>query len=89
MKALARMPNGGVPATYLNSQQTPAEKRLVYRELSSKEPSCKILFVTPEQLVKSQTLVEILQGLAGRGRLSALVVDEVGSSPSVNVASYC
>lgn len=37
----------------------------------------KLLYVTPEQLVKSDSLRRILQGLAQRGRLARFVIDEV------------
>ena len=40
-------------------------------------PTCKLLYVTPEQLVRNGTLHELLAGLHRRGRLARLVVDEV------------
>jgi bloom syndrome protein len=38
---------------------------------------CWCRYVTPEQLVKSNALKEVLQKLHQRGRLARLVVDEV------------
>ena len=77
VSALCNLPCGGVPATYLNSQQTASQKTAVFRELAQAFPSCKLLYVTPEQMVKSTTLVEILQKLDSRGLLNGLVIDEV------------
>lgn len=77
VRALISMPCGGIPATYLNSQQSAEERKMVYRELAKSVPSCKLLYVTPEQLVKSGTLLDILQRLHGRGLLAAVVIDEV------------
>ena len=68
---------GGVPATYLNSQQSATQKKAVFKELAQAFPSCKLLYVTPEQMVKSTTLVEILQKLDSRGLLTCLFIDEV------------
>lgn len=64
------------PATYLSSNQTETDRKAVYRELRKQVPSCKLLYVTPEQLVKSEALRDILSALYGRGMLSRLVVDE-------------
>ena len=40
-------------------------------------PTCKLLYVTPEQLVRNGILHDLLAGLHCRGRLARLVVDEV------------
>ena len=71
-----RLPCGGVPATYLSSQQGARERRAVLAELAAAAPTCKLLYVTPEQLVKSGALVDALTRLRARGRLARLVVDE-------------
>jgi superfamily II DNA helicase RecQ len=47
VRALCTLPGGGVPATYLSSQQTAGDKAAVYRELSKARPTCKLLYVTP------------------------------------------
>ena len=82
VKALCCLPScGGVPATYLSSQQSAAEATAVRRELRKVErggsPTCKLLYVTPEQLVKSAALREALEGLRVKGLLARVVVDEV------------
>jgi len=76
VQALCCLPRGGVPATYLSSQQTSAEVHAVHAELSKPHPSIKLLYVTPEQLVQGQRLRERLAALHSRGLLSRLVIDE-------------
>jgi superfamily II DNA helicase RecQ len=67
-----------VPATYISSQQSKSELLAVLRELSKPSgPTCKLLYVTPEQLVKSTSLNNILSKLYRAGLLARLVVDEV------------
>lgn len=41
------------------------------------QPQPQLLYVTPEQLVQSGALREILTGLMQRGRLARFVIDEV------------
>lgn len=81
MKALLELRCGGVPATYLSSQQGVRERRAVMDELAAAAPTCKLLYVTPEQLVKSAQLVSVLQGLSRRGLLARLVIDEARPPP--------
>lgn len=88
MKALLEAPCGGVPATYLSSQQGARERRAVLAELAAAAPTCKLLYVTPEQLVKSGALVDALTRLRARGRLARLVVDEA-RAPTPAVACLC
>ena len=82
-----------MPATFISSQQSRAELLAVLAELSKLPgggepgqgggqgggPTCKLLYVTPEQLVKSTSLNAILGRLYQAGLLARLVVDEVGS----------
>ena len=65
-----------MPATYLSSQQGARERRAVMAELAADAPTCKLLYVTPEQLVKSAELVKALQRLSQCGLLARLVIDE-------------
>lgn len=89
VSALTQLSGGGIPATYLNSQQSATQKKAVFHELTQAFPSCKLLYVTPEQLVKSSTLVEILQKLDSRGLLSSLVIDEVDLACHLPINSIC
>ena len=66
-----------IPASFINSQQTRTEVSAVFRELNKPMPTCKLLYITPEQFVKSSSLQSLLTGLFNRGLLSRLVIDEV------------
>lgn len=71
-----------IPASFINSQQTRTEVSAVFRELNKPMPTCKLLYITPEQFVKSTSLQNMLTGLFNRGLLSRLVIDEVMQCPA-------
>ena len=66
----------GVPASYLSSQQSSGEYQAVLRELRKAQPTMKLLYVTPEQLVNGGGLNDVLRGLAERRLLARFVIDE-------------
>ncbi|KAF3610781.1 hypothetical protein DY000_02051377 [Brassica cretica] len=66
----------GVPATFLNSQQTSSQAAIVLQELRRDEPSCKLLYVTPEKIAGSSSFLETLRCLDRKGLLAGFVVDE-------------
>ncbi|CAA7015887.1 unnamed protein product [Microthlaspi erraticum] len=66
----------GVPATFLNSQQTTSQAAVVLQELRSDNPSCKLLYVTPEKIAGSSSFLETLRCLDRKGLLAGFVVDE-------------
>ena len=70
-----------IPASFISSQQTKTEVTAVLSELRKAQPTCKLLYVTPEQLVKSSSLQSILSALHNRGLLARLVIDEVACMP--------
>ena len=74
--ALLAAPCGGIPAASLSSTLPETTRRAVMRELEAGAPTLKLLYVTPEQLVKSDALTTRLARLADGGRLARLVVDE-------------
>ncbi|KAG2499997.1 hypothetical protein HYH03_002279 [Edaphochlamys debaryana] len=76
VRALCSLPRGGVPATFLSSQQTGDEVVAVLRELRKPAPTCKLLYLTPEGLVKGNRIKELLGALHARGRLARFVIDE-------------
>jgi len=76
VQALCNLGCGGVPATYLSSNQTAKENRAVHSELVKEHPSIKILYLTPEQLVANDSLKNKLKTLYSRRLLARLVVDE-------------
>ena len=47
------------------------------QELRKQRPSLKLLYITPEQLVASAALMDVLQQLMRRNLLARFVVDEV------------
>eukprot|EP00887_Chlorella_sp_A99_P007924 scaffold12.g7924.t1 len=76
VQALCHLASGGVPTSYLSSQQTQAERKAVFLELAKPTPALKLLYVTPEQLVKGEHLRAALAGLHARRLLARIVIDE-------------
>ncbi|EFJ52100.1 hypothetical protein VOLCADRAFT_103112 [Volvox carteri f. nagariensis] len=60
----------------LLSLQTQDEAVSVLRELCKERPSCKLLYLTPEALVKGTRVKDLLDRLHQRGRLARFVIDE-------------
>ena len=65
----------GINARTLNSQVTPRIKDLIMKDLSSKNPKIKLLYITPE-LAATSSFKEILRGLKRNKKLGFFVVDE-------------
>ncbi|XP_021742657.1 ATP-dependent DNA helicase Q-like 1 [Chenopodium quinoa] len=66
----------GVPATFLNSQQSPAQAAAVIQELRSDKPSCKLLYVTPERISANASFFDALKSMHQKGLLAGFIVDE-------------
>ncbi|KAK9292465.1 hypothetical protein L1049_020438 [Liquidambar formosana] len=66
----------GIPATFLNSQQTASQAAAVLQELRKDKPSCKLLYVTPERIAGNPSFLELLKFLHHKGQLAGFVVDE-------------
>ncbi|GJN25815.1 hypothetical protein PR202_gb13695 [Eleusine coracana subsp. coracana] len=66
----------GIPATFLNSQQTASQASAIMQELRCGKLSFKLLYVTPERMVANYSFMEILRGLDQKGLLARFVVDE-------------
>ncbi|KAL1826955.1 hypothetical protein ACET3Z_005367 [Daucus carota] len=66
----------GIPATFLNSQQSASQAAAVLQELRSDKPSCKLLYVTPERIAGNLSFHEVLKFLHLKGLLAGFVVDE-------------
>lgn len=82
VEAVANMP---IRALHLCSSQTAADSARVLDEVRERylavgppngTSAPKLLFVTPERLVQSPVLANLLRGLASRGLLQRVVVDE-------------
>ncbi|XP_015067227.1 ATP-dependent DNA helicase Q-like 1 [Solanum pennellii] len=66
----------GIPATFLNSQQTQSQTAAVLRELRKDVPSCKLLYVTPERIAGNLSFQETLECMHRKGQLAGFVIDE-------------
>ncbi|KAJ4954538.1 hypothetical protein NE237_011321 [Protea cynaroides] len=66
----------GIPATFLNSQQTGSHAAAVLQELRKNKPSCKLVYVTPERVAGNMSFSEVLKCLYQKELLAAFVIDE-------------
>ncbi|KAK8967535.1 ATP-dependent DNA helicase Q-like 1 [Platanthera guangdongensis] len=66
----------GIPATFLNSQQTSSQSLAVIQELRKERPTCKLLYVTPERIAGNMSFMDILRCLHQKGLLARFVIDE-------------
>eukprot|EP00210_Caulerpa_lentillifera_P000783 g758.t1 len=76
VRALVSMPSGGIPATYLSSTQNNSDRRAVYKELRKPNSTCKLLYLTPEQLTANVHLIDIIKMKQIEGNLARIVIDE-------------
>lgn len=80
VSALLQLPSGGVPAAYLTSACTEAQLKSVDEDLKraydGKEPFLKLLYVTPEKMVKSRETRNLLKALYNNEMLARFVIDE-------------
>ncbi|KAF7086260.1 hypothetical protein CFC21_089572 [Triticum aestivum] len=65
----------GIPAEFLSSTQTTANKNKIHEDLDSGNPSLKLLYVTPE-LVATSGFKAKLTKLHNRGLLGLVAIDE-------------
>ncbi|XP_023553062.1 ATP-dependent DNA helicase Q-like 4A isoform X1 [Cucurbita pepo subsp. pepo] len=65
-----------IPAAYLSANMEWSEQQEILRELSSDCSKCKLLYVTPEKVAKSDVLLRHLQSLNARSLLARIVIDE-------------
>ena len=77
---LLTAPGGGIPCAYLNSSVAEKTRREIMKDLERGDslgmPYLKLLFVTPEALVKSEALQRKLHNLAANGFIDRFVIDE-------------
>ncbi len=78
--SLLRLKCGGIPAAYLTSTNTNSQKNAIledlYRPRRGLEPFLKLLYITPERLVKDKDTQNILNDLYQNERLSRFIIDE-------------
>ncbi|CAH9142569.1 unnamed protein product [Cuscuta epithymum] len=66
----------GIPATFLNSQQSYSQSAAILQELRQDKHSCKLLYATPERIVGNLHFQEVLTSLHRKGNLAGFVIDE-------------
>eukprot|EP00727_Mastigamoeba_balamuthi_P001088 m51a1_g10977 putative mediator of rna polymerase ii transcription subunit 34-like (539) ;mRNA; r:285178-287500 len=66
----------GVKAGIIHGETTREASSSLYAELENPSSSLKILYLTPEKLAKSKSMVSKLEKLYAKGRLSLVAVDE-------------
>ncbi|KAJ8430553.1 hypothetical protein Cgig2_019125 [Carnegiea gigantea] len=66
----------GIPATFLNSQQSSLQAAAILQELRRDTPSCKLLYVTPERVAGNASFFDTLKYMHQKGQLAGFVVDE-------------
>ena len=74
--SLLLAPCGGVPASFLSSDAPDGHVRAILTEMRRRPPVLKLLYVTPETLLRSAALGEALDALRVDGLLARFVVDE-------------
>ncbi|CEG46281.1 bloom syndrome protein [Plasmopara halstedii] len=74
--ALIQNPGCGIPAAFLTSQTSLTLKRSIIAELRRTAPSVKLLYLTPEKIIKSSEMMNLLQGLHRNQMLARFVIDE-------------
>ncbi|KAA8536559.1 hypothetical protein F0562_029037 [Nyssa sinensis] len=65
-----------IPATYLSANMEWTDQQEILRELTSDYCKCKLLYVTPEKVAKSDVLLRHLESLHARESLARIVIDE-------------
>lgn len=66
----------GIPASHLSGTLTAQISTQIFRDLNSREPQLKLLYVTPEKIGCSSKLKECFTSLFNRGLLALFVIDE-------------
>ncbi|CAH0478026.1 unnamed protein product [Peronospora belbahrii] len=74
--ALVQNPHCGIPAAFLTSQTVLTLKNAITAELRRPVPSVKLLYLTPEKIVKSDEMMNLLQILYRNKALARFVIDE-------------
>ena len=78
---LLRLPSGGIPTAYLTSSCKEGMIDQVFQDLGrifkGDEPYLKLLYTTPERVVKSERLKAMFDDMQKRGMLARFVIDEV------------
>ncbi|CAM9333043.1 unnamed protein product [Choristocarpus tenellus] len=77
---LLQVPCGGIPTAYLTSTTSSKLSTQVYRDLArcdnGREPTIKLLYLTPERLGNSDAILDFMHRLHYKGMLARFVIDE-------------
>jgi RecQ family ATP-dependent DNA helicase len=65
-----------INVAFLGSAQSEEESRRIFSELSKPNPDLKILYLTPEKIMRSNFTQNKLEQLHQRGKLARFVIDE-------------
>eukprot|EP01132_Coremiostelium_polycephalum_P007487 gene7487-9201_t len=68
--------NFDYPAEALSSTVSTEDSSRIYRDLRSSVPVTKLLYLTPERVVQSESLMNIFRTLNSKGLLARAVIDE-------------
>src|SRR6218665_3160397 len=74
---LNHLRNLGISSFVLSGGSTSAQMRNIYKDIESPRVPFRILFVTPEMLHKSKTLMNSLKKCHANNQLDRFVIDEV------------
>lgn len=66
----------GIAAGMLNGTVKEAQKRWIFSDLNRPTPSMNLLYITPELLLKSSHLRDVISNLHKRNKLARFVIDE-------------
>ena len=77
---LINLPSGGIPAAYMTSNCTELQLRAILDDLSrakvNKEPFLKLLYITPEKMVRDRVVRSLLKALYDNEMLARFVIVE-------------
>eukprot|EP00252_Welwitschia_mirabilis_P022910 TRINITY_DN6343_c0_g1_i3.p1 TRINITY_DN6343_c0_g1~~TRINITY_DN6343_c0_g1_i3.p1 ORF type:complete len:610 (+),score=111.20 TRINITY_DN6343_c0_g1_i3:507-2336(+) len=65
----------GIPAEFLSSTQETTTKEKIYKDINSRKPNLRLLYVTPE-LIATDMFLAKLKNLCFRGLLNLIAIDE-------------
>jgi RecQ family ATP-dependent DNA helicase len=65
-----------IPAAFISGEQSGETIKDIYRDLGSRDPHLKLLYVTPEKIAASKVFMDILTKMYSRGLLARIVIDE-------------
>lgn len=71
------MENLNVPAVLLNASSSREHVNNVHKQMTEKNPTIKLIYVTPEKLAKSKRFMSKLEKMYKLGQFSLLAIDEV------------